>query len=81
MMKKIIVSSFAILFTLIMIIPTSVFATEYQLADGVTFGQFQDDLAKAEKELNANNQSINNNKNQNSILEGKEESNIEEEEK
>ena len=64
MMKKIIVSSFAILFTLIMIIPTSVFATEYQLADGVTFGQFQDDLAKAEKELNANNQSINNNKNQ-----------------
>lgn len=58
MMKKIIVSSFTILFTIIMVIPVSVFAEE------VTFGQFQDDLAKAEQELKANNQSINNSQNQ-----------------
>ncbi len=58
MMKKIIVSSFTILFTILMLIPVSVFAEE------VTFGQFQDDLAKAEQELKANNQSINNSQNQ-----------------
>lgn len=58
MMKKIVISSFTILFTIVMVFPISVFAEE------VTFGQFQDDLAKAEKDLKANNQSINNSQNQ-----------------
>jgi len=58
MIKKIISSSFIIVLIVAMILPTVVFAEE------VTFGQFQDDLAKAQKELNANNQSINNSQNQ-----------------
>lgn len=58
MMKKIISRSATLLITISLILPMSVFAEE------VTFGQVLDDLAKAEKELKENQQSINNKENQ-----------------
>jgi len=57
-MRKKILSSITVLCTFVMMLPISV------LAEEVTFGQFQDDLAKAEKKLKDNNQSINNSQNQ-----------------
>jgi len=58
MIKKLIIKGITFLLIFSIILPINVFAEE------LTFGQLQDDLAKAQKELNANNQSINNNKNQ-----------------
>jgi len=58
MMKKRLLNTFAIILTLSILFPTKV------LAEEVTFGQLQDDLAKAQKELDKNNQSINNSENQ-----------------
>lgn len=58
MMKRYILKTITFLLIFSIILPVNVFAEE------LTFGQLQDDLAKAQKELNANNQSINNNKNQ-----------------
>lgn len=57
MMKKIQnILTFILLISILL--PMNVFAEQ------VTFGQLQDDLAKAQKELDANNQSINNSENQ-----------------
>ncbi len=58
MMKKFLLKTLVILSTISILFPTTVKAEE------VTFGQLQDDLAKAQKELDKNNQSINNNENQ-----------------
>lgn len=53
MIKRRILNIITVVSILAMLVPNSV------LAEDLTFGQIQDDLAKAQKELDANNQSIN----------------------
>ena len=57
-MEKKSIKIFAILLIMLAFLPTSVFAED------LTFGQLQDDLARAEKELEENNQSIDESQNQ-----------------
>ena len=58
MMKKSLLKALIILSAISILFPTTV------KAENITFGQLQDDLAKAQKELDKNNQSINNSENQ-----------------
>lgn len=64
MMNKMILKVFTFVLILAMFTPTSVLAKYSFATEETTYGQLLDDLEQAQKELNANNQSINNTENQ-----------------